>query len=335
MSDRIRDPAAHPADRTEVVVPLRKAAWDWSFFEDGNLALDRHELWEEPGSTPGESVSQSRAPHPRLHRLMSSATVPRMPPRAPGLRQRVPARRERQEHRVQRIALLTLVATVLVATLVLTAFGAAPATEVRSAAAPVASVTASGLPVPQIVATQGPLRIQLPIAQPHVTAIGYYGAGEGALRLQPLGRRGNHGLLGRLRDRLFGTDAGALVWYQLGGGRGAATSALAVGGAPGTDVFAPVDATVLAISDLIIDRKRVAVRVELQPVNAPSLVVSVSRLRPDPALTVGSTVVAAKTRIGTIVDLSQHERQALARFTQDSGNHVTVEVRPAATLSLP
>lgn len=236
---------------------------------------------------------------------------------------------------MQRLALLSLVGIVLVATLLLTAFGSAPATETRAATVPVAALGASGLPVPQVVATQGPLRIQMPIAQGRVTAIGYHGAGDGALRLQPLGRRGNHGLLGRLRDRLFGAEAGALVWYQLPGGRGIPTSALDVGAAPGTDVFAPVDGTVLAISDLIIDRKRVGVRVEVQPVSAPSLVVSISRLRPDPALTVGSTVMAAKTRIGTVVDLSKVERQALAGYTQDAGNHISIEVRPAATLSLP
>jgi hypothetical protein len=243
-------------------------------------------------------------------------------------------RRQRSEHRIRRIAVLVVVAAVVTVTLVLTAFGSAPQV-VQTSVAPVPASGASGLPLPQIVATQGPLRIQLPIAQTQVTAIGYHGAGEGVLRLEPLGRRGNHGLLGRLRDRLFGADEGALVWYQLGGGRGAPTSGLDVGGAPGTDVFAPVDGTVVGISDLIIDRRRMGVRVELQPANAPSLVVSLSRLRPDPALTVGSTVVAAKTRLGTVVDLSRVERQALARYTQDAGNHVTIEVRPAATLSLP
>jgi hypothetical protein len=35
-----------------------------------------------------------------------------------------------------------------------------------------------------------------------------------------------------------------------------------------------------------------------------------------------------------VADLSQVERQALARFTNDPGNHVSVEVRPAASLVL-
>lgn len=324
-------PAGHGADRTAVVRQLfgapgkceapsggelRPPAWDWSFFEDGSLALDP---WAEPAS---------------LQRRRGSATVPRMPPpRAPGPER---ARRRTGTHRLRRFAGLTAVAAVLVVTLLLTAFGSpdGPAGMGRSVV-PVRSEAASGLPLAQIVATQGPLRIQLPIAQSHVTAIGYHAAGEDALRLQPLGRKGNQGLLGRLRDRIFGTDPGALVWYQLDGGRGPASSSLDVGAAPGTDVFSPVDGTVVGIHDVVIDARVRAVRVDLQPVSAPSLIVSVSRLRADEALTVGSVVTAAKTRLGTVVDLAPLERMALARFTQDAGNHVSLVVRPAATLSLP
>jgi hypothetical protein len=46
-------------------------------------------------------------------------------------------------------------------------------------------------------------------------------------------------------------------------------------------------------------------------------------------------VAAATSKIGTVLDFSRVERQALARYTQDAGNHVSVEVRPAATLAIP
>jgi hypothetical protein len=46
-------------------------------------------------------------------------------------------------------------------------------------------------------------------------------------------------------------------------------------------------------------------------------------------------VAAARSKIGTVLDFSGVERQALARYTQDAGNHVSVEVHPAATLALP
>lgn len=325
MADRHRD---------AVVVDLRPPAWDWSFVEDGNLALDRHELWEEPPSTSARDLSQSPPPRRTLKELMSFATVPPMPPpRAPGSPR---ADRRSSARRIQRFAGLALVSVALVVTLLLTAFGSGSpgrADDVR-AAVPVRT-GASGLPLPQVIATQGPVRLQMPVAQSRVTAIGYHRAGNGALRLEPLGRRGNEGLLGRLIAGIFGTVDTGLVWYQLDGGSGPATSALDIGAAPETDVFSPVDGTVVGIADLVLDRKRHGVRIDIQPANAPSLVVSLSRVEADPALTVGSAVAATKTRLGTVIDLSAVERQALARYTQDAGNHVSIEVRPAATLSLP
>jgi hypothetical protein len=193
---------------------------------------------------------------------------------------------------------------------------------------------APSTPLPQVVAQVGELRIDLPVAQQQLTAIGYYGAGNGALALDPLGRQGNRGRLGKLFDRILGRTGDGLVWYRLRGGHGTSTSALAVGAAPGADVFSPVDGTVVGITDYVVDGAKHGVRVDIQPAAAPSLVVSVSRLEADPALTVGSSVVAATHRLGRVVDLATVEKMALAEHTQDAGNHVTVEVRPAATLTL-
>jgi hypothetical protein len=230
---------------------------------------------------------------------------------------------------------LTLVASVLVVTLVLTAFDGGPTETALSATpAPAKHLAPAGPPRPQIIALQGPLRILLPISQGLVSAIGYHGADAVALALDPQGRQGNRSLLGRLADRILGASTDGLVYYQLEGGRGPATSGLDVGAAPGTDVFSPVDGTVIGISDFVLNRKAHGVRVDIQPVSAPSLVVSITRLRPDPALTVGSTVAATTSRLGTVLDLAHVERQSLARYTQDAGNHVTIEVRPAATLRL-
>lgn len=267
--------------------------------------------------------------------MSTSTTVPRMPtPRAPGRNSRARRKQAAADRRLRRYAGLAAVAAVVLVTLVLTAFGSAPARSSSIGTAP-QGLAPAGPPAPQVVAEYGDLRLHLPIAQQQLTALGYHGAGVGALPLEPLGRQGNRGVLGRLLDRIFGADGRGLTWYQLTGGHGASTSALAVGGAPGTDVYSPVDGTVVGISDFVLNRKRYGVRVDIQPTAAPSLVVSISRLRRDPALTVGSTVVAARNRLGTVVDLTKVERQALAGFTQDAGNHVTLEVRPAATLALP
>ena len=64
------------------------------------------------------------------------------------------------------------------------------------------------------------------------------------------------------------------------------------------------------------------------------MVVSLTHLRADPALTVGSSVEKARRKVGTIVDLTSVERQALAQYTQDAGNNVSLSVRPAALLSV-
>jgi hypothetical protein len=184
-----------------------------------------------------------------------------------------------------------------------------------------------------VIAVRGSLRIQMPVAQSRVTAIGYHASSTGALAVSPVGRQANAGLLARIARRLLGTGGSGLAYYLLGGSDGPATSVLNVGAPPGTDVYAPVDGTVVGITDYVISGRKRGARIDIQPSGAASIVVSLTHLRPDPALTVGSTVTAASSKIGTLLDLSDAERQALARYTNDAGNHVAVEVHPAATLS--
>ena len=258
-----------------------------------------------------------------------------MPPQPRHARRARRAER-RAAHRLRRFAGLTLVAAVGVITLLVTAFGPNGATiATRTAPAPANRLLPSGPPDPLVVATQGALRVQLPIEQNRVTAIGYHGGGAGALALRPLGRRGNQGVLARLVERIFGTSDSSLLWYQLRGGEGPATSALDVGAAPGTDVYSPVDGTVAGIADYVINGATRGQRIDIRPLSAPALVVSITRLRPDPAVTVGSSVAAGSTRLGIVLELSHVERQALARYTQDAGNHITLQVSPAAAFSLP
>ena len=93
-----------------------------------------------------------------------------------------------------------------------------------------------------------------------------------------------------------------------------------------------MDGTVVSIRDLVLDGKRYGHRIDLVPDDVPSVVVSIRRLRADRALTVGSPVTSGTSKIGNVVDLSKAEEQALAEVTNDPGNHVTIEVRPAANL---
>jgi hypothetical protein len=248
------------------------------------------------------------------------------------------ARRSREARaaarRTRRIGALVLASAALLLTLLLTAFGSETQRTLAPAApAPATRLLPAGPPRPQVIAVRSSLRIQMPVAQSRVTAIGYHASSGGALALSPVGRQANAGLLARLARRLLGTGGGGLGYYLLGGEGGPATSVLNVGAPPGTDVYSPVDGTIIGITDYVISGRRRGARIDIQPSGAASIVVSLTHLRPDPALTVGSSVAAASSKVGTLLDLADVERQALARYTNDAGNHVALEVHPAATLS--
>lgn len=245
------------------------------------------------------------------------------------------ARRRRVRHgrRRRRATLLAAIAFVtLLLVLLLAAFGSSTAS--FQASLPDSALLTTGRPLPQVVAFQDSLRIQLPVSQQEVTALGYHGSSDYVLPLKPVGRQANEGIFARAFHRLFGGGGGGVTYYLLGGGRGPATGALDVGAPAGTEVYAPVDGTVVSIRDYVLDGRRYGNRIEIQPSDAPSVVVAVTRLRADPALTVGSPVTAGTSKIGVVVDLSRVERQALAAYTNEAGNHVTIEVHPAAAVGL-
>jgi hypothetical protein len=133
---------------------------------------------------------------------------------------------------------------------------------------------------------------------------------------------------------IVGGSNGQPHWYQLPGGVGPGTSAIDIGAVPDTDVYSPVDGTIVAIDDVVLDGRHYGSRIDIQPATVPSVVVSVSHIRVDPSLAVGSPVTSGGSRLGAVVDFSRAEHQALARYTNDSGNHVAIEVHTAATLSL-
>jgi hypothetical protein len=270
-----------------------------------------------------------------LKRPQAFDTVPPdMPPSRPDRRRRVERREARAARRTRQIALLVLLAAVFVVSLAFTAFGGGTTRAPLSlAAASLASAQADvqTRPFPEIVAVRGVVRLQLPISQQRVTAIGYHAADDGGLELAPTGHQANEGVLQRLLHSIFGGGGGGPAWYQL---HGTSTSALDVGAPVGTNVYAPVDGTVVGITPYIVGGRRYGSRIDIQPQNALAVVVSLTQLKVDPSLTVGSTVVSGARKLGTVVDLSRVERQALARYTNDSGNHVSVELRPAASLVL-
>lgn len=215
-------------------------------------------------------------------------------------------------------------------TLALTAFDS----NSRSGAAPdVAPLPVrSAPPEPQVLATIGNLRVQSPVAQGGVTAVGFHDSGDGALVLQPVGPQANEGLLARLWRRITGSSRRGLAWYQLESG---ALRTLDVGAVAGTDVYSPVDGTVVAIRDHVVSGRKAGAEIELRPTSAPSLVVALQNVRADPALTVGANVAAGSSKLGAVGDISRFEHQALSRYAADRGNNVSIQVYPSATLGVP
>src|SRR4029077_129685 len=94
-------------------------------------------------------------------------------------RQRIPRRQARWARRARRFALLVLLAAVFVVALALVAFGGRSNGPVMPADAPThALAQAAPAPAREIVALRGPVQLQLPIARPLVTAVGYSAASD-------------------------------------------------------------------------------------------------------------------------------------------------------------
>ncbi len=241
------------------------------------------------------------------------------------------ARQRRAQLRARRLVLLALVGSLVGVTLVLTAFGGGSQGTVTALEPENPSLGAGSIrPRPILLATVGNLRIRLPVPSAAVTAIGYHGATDGALALQPAGRQGNEGLLARLWRRIAGSGRTHPVWYALDGGNG--TEVLDIGIPPGTDVYAPVDGSVVSISDVVVDGRRIGARIDLRPSAAPSTTVSLLNIEPDPSLAVGSPVIAAVSKLGTGVDIASVEEQALAKHSTGDGNNVAISVYPSSSL---
>jgi hypothetical protein len=245
---------------------------------------------------------------------------------------RLRASRRRKQARARRAVLVLVIAVLAAVTIALTAFddggGRSPRATVRPAPLPVTATPTE----PHILAAVGNLRIQSPVAEEGVTAVGFHGSAEGALVLQPVGPQANEGLLARLWRRVTGSSRTGTAWYQLEGGE---LRTLDVGAVAGTDVYSPIDGTVVAIRDRVVSGRKVGDEIELRPASAPSLVVSIQNIERDPALTVGANVAAGSSKLGTVTDISRHEKQALARYAPEGGNNVSIEVFPSAALGLP
>jgi hypothetical protein len=245
---------------------------------------------------------------------------------------RRPQRRSsRAARRARRRAILLLVGLGVLVVVAFAAFRSdgRPAVGVGTPAS--ASRLFEGLTPPKgtVIAAADGLQISSPINERVVTAIGYHGGGDDALALDPVGRQANEGVFARAFHRIFGGGGGGVSYYQLGGGSGPSTGALDVGAPPGTDVYSPVDGTVVGLRDYILNGQKYGSVIDIQPTREPSVILSVSHVEADPALTVGSSLARSTSKIGRIVDFSGAEKLALARYTRDAGNYAEIVVRSA------
>jgi hypothetical protein len=236
-----------------------------------------------------------------------------------------PARHEGRSRRTVWQAALGVAAAIIALILVLSAW-----TNDR----PVSPLGTIATSVPIVVARAGALSLKLPLARGAVTAIGYHAAPD-AVALSPEGTQVNEGLLARLFHRIAGSRGGGLNYYELSGGTGTDNGALDIGAAPDTDVYAPVDGKVVQIEPYVINGRSRGVRLDIRPDADATVIVSMTRIAAEQTLAIGSAVQSGVTRVGSIIDLSKLEQQELAHYTQDSGNHVTIEVQPAAMSVVP
>lgn len=184
---------------------------------------------------------------------------------------------------------------------------------------------------PQTLATVSGLSLEVPVSAGRITAIVYHATGAtNAIPLSPAGSQKNAGFLARLANRLFGSGGGGGPSYYVdSSGDGADTGSVDVGAPAGTDVYSPVDGTVVSVQPYVLNGKARGSIVQIRPSDLAAVIVTVGNLDQRLAVDVGSPVHASQTLLGKIVDLSKLLHQTVANYTSDSGNHVSMQVSPA------
>lgn len=249
---------------------------------------------------------------------------------------------ERRRHRVARLVALSSVAAVVVVVLLVWIVGLLGREVVNgtsdtgsavtgSATAATAAVEKTGPPDPQTIAEavveedRPGLRLQLPIRREAITGIGFGPRREAnVIELEPSGTRSNTSWLRRATQRFLSTTpASELRWFRLEDG---APSMTTIGALPGTEVYAPIDGTVQAISPYVIDGERRGGLIQLQPTGDGQTLVVLRNIDADEELEVGTTVKQSVTRLGLVRDMEGAIEAPLAAYTHDSGSGVELYV---------
>jgi hypothetical protein len=199
---------------------------------------------------------------------------------------------------------------------------------------PVANLLPTPPPQPLKLASRGAVILYVPISADHITAIAYHKVGGAStLDLDPSGKLMNAGILDRIEQQVVGDTAGSPDYYISGG----STASVDVGAEAGTEVYSPVNGTVVGISPYVLSGQAWGSQISIQPTADPTVVVVLTNLFPAPGLRVGQQVSATQqpTRLGTVADLSKVLKMDLAQYTSDAGNHVHIELRPTVLNFIP
>ncbi len=198
--------------------------------------------------------------------------------------------------------------------------------------APATRILPSGAPRPQTMARQDQLVLLVPVQQSRVTAILFHPvAGADALPLEPVGQPLDEGIFAKIISSFAGDNAGGPD-YQTDGD----TTSVDVGAPVGTDTYTPVDGKVLSITPLIVNGTAYGDQIAVEPIANPGVVVIATGIQSDPKLSVGmpvSTRPEAWTKLGRIVDITGALDPLLSKYTQDGGNRLHLEVRPATAVA--
>ena len=211
----------------------------------------------------------------------------------------------------------------------------APAVElVTPAPEPASQLVPSPPPRPLKLASRGPVILYVPIDRARITAIVYHRMeGSDTLDLTPSGKLLNAGIVDRIERQIIGPTATGPDYFISSG----STASVDVGASAGTQVYSPVNGTIVGITPMILNGAAWGSQLSIQPQADPGVVVVVSHLFVDPALRIGQQVTASQepTLLGTVADLSKVLKMELARYTADAGNHAHIELRPTPVLAIP
>lgn len=194
--------------------------------------------------------------------------------------------------------------------------------ETMAASREVASTTT---PEAVPLAGAGELELMLPIVGPAVTAIGYHPVeDDDVISLDPKGKQVNPSMISGI-GQMFDSDEHVAYYVMDEDSDVSPTTALDVGAAFGTFVYAPVDGTVVGIKSYEFAGKCTDTEVRIQPLNQSNVVVVMNHLDNIEA-TLGQPVKAGASRIGAVNKLDGCLTHKISEFTADSGNHVHIQV---------